>query len=557
MTFPAVYARKGAMNPFFMISQKGEKLRHAGSFEGAWWLILLTALLSLAAVLSASFSAEAAEPPKNETFTFRLLGDPATFDWNLAHTPIENYLMINLMEGLVMLNEKLEVVPALAESWKKSKDGSVYSFKLRKDAKWSDGVPVKAKDFVFSWKRVLTAGTGASYAYFLFDVKNAEAFYKGKVKDFSQVGVKAVNDHTLQVTLEKPVAHWKYIPSFWITFPLREDIFKKYGNQWATAGKMVTAGPYVLDSHSIDSKVVLKRNPHYHGKVESVSEVVGLIVKDDSTAVKLFEAGKLDYMTDIPSMELIRLQGKPELKSFPYLKTGYIGLVLPKSPMDQPKVRQAIAMAIDKTQFSGLLFGNQKPAGSFVPPGMLAHSDKIGLPFDPARAKKLLKEAGNDGKPLTLGMVIPNWERPLTLAQYLQAELKKNLGVQVTAQPYDHKTFRSQLTLMTHPMFILSWGADYPDPDNFLSMWLSDSGNNRVGYKSAKYDELILKARTLQDEAKRKKLYLEAQKLLLEKDAAIVPMYYDNNVALIQPYVKNLKLNPINYFYFKEIRIER
>jgi len=155
-------------------------------------------------------------------FTFRIGGEPETLDWSLAHTAIETHLMMNLMDGLVAIEPDLKVTPQLAESWKVSADHKTYTFKLRKGVVWSDGVPLVAQQFVDSWKRLLTRSTGASYAYFLYDLVGAEDFHKGKITDFTQVGVKALDDQTLQVKLSHPTPYWIYIPTFWVTFPMRK-----------------------------------------------------------------------------------------------------------------------------------------------------------------------------------------------------------------------------------------------------------------------------------------------------------------------------------------------
>lgn len=516
------------------------------AFAGWCWLVLgsTTAVAAPKSALPA------------DTFTFRVLSEPSTLDWNRAHTVVENYLLTNLMEGLVELDEKLAVKPALAESWKKSPDGKKYTFQIRKAAKWSDGVPLKAQDFVTSWKRLLTASTGASYAYLLFDVVNAEAYFKGQVKDFSQVGVVAKGDHTLEVTLARAVDYWKYIPSFWVTYPLRQDILDKYGAAWARPGKMVTVGPYVLASHEIDSKLVFDVNPHYWGMRGNVKKVVAQIVKDDSTALTLYESGQLDYLTDIPSLDLKRLSGRPDLKSFPYLKTGYLGFSINVDAVRDARVRRALAMGFDKSKFGELLHGGQKPATGFLPPLMPMHDSKVGLPFDVARAKRELAASGA-GKSITVSMTIPNFERASTISQYLQSEWKKNLGVDVTIQPFDHKTFRAQLNLHKFASYVLSWSADYPDPDNFMAIFEGDAGNNRTTWKNPRYDELVGKARVSQNPVERKRLYSEAQKLLLETDAVIVPLYYESNLALVSPRVKGFALSPINYFYIRKVNLGR
>jgi oligopeptide transport system substrate-binding protein len=491
------------------------------------------------------------------TFTFRINGEPATLDWNRAHTPIETYLMVNLMEGLVGLDDNLKPVPALAQSWKVSADGKTYTFKLRPDTQWSDGVPVKAKDFVFSWKRLLQPLTAASYAYLLFDIEGAEEFNRGAIQDFSKVGVSAPDDLTLVVKLKHPVAFWHYIPTFWVTYPLREDIVARYGARWDTPGRMVTVGPFTLESHDLESKIVLRANPKYYGHHGNIERAVGLIVKDDSTAVTLFESGRLDFMTDIPSLDLQRLSGKPELKTFPYLKTGYIGIVVGKYPVSNVKLRRAIAMAIDKSQIAGLLHGGQTPATSFIPPKLLGYSKKIGLAYSPAAARKELEKSGIDRtQPIEIDVILANWEKNLTLAQFLQAQLKKNLGIDAHLQPFDHKTFRAQIDLKAYSSYLNSWSGDYPDPDNFVSVFTSGSGNNRTTWKSTRYDDLVVSARSEQNPKLREKKYTEAQKILLEEDAVVVPLFYEPNIALVHSRVKGLELNPLNYLLFKKVNLE-
>ena len=190
--------------------------------------------------------------PEQQIFRMRLSGEPATLDWSLAHTMIETYVLMNLMEGLVAFDSSLKVVPALAKSWKVTEKGTRYTFQIRKNVKWSDGVELKAQDFVYSWKRLLSPVTAASYAYFLFDIVGAREFHSGKMTDFSKVGIKALNDHTFTVKLKYPVAYWKYIPSFWVTFPLRKDIVEKFGTAWAKPGAMQTVGPFTLHHYDVE-----------------------------------------------------------------------------------------------------------------------------------------------------------------------------------------------------------------------------------------------------------------------------------------------------------------
>ncbi len=491
------------------------------------------------------------------TFTFRIPGEPETLDWNRAHTPIETYILLNLMEGLLAFDENLKPIPCLAESWKLSSDGRTYIFKLRKDVKWSDGVSLKAQDFVYSWKRLISPATAASYAYFLFDIEGAEWYYKGVLKDFNSVGIKALDEQTFQVKLTRPVAHWVYIPTFWVTFPLRQDVVEKNGEGWEKPGRMVSLGPFTLSAHEIESKIVLKANPTYYGKHGNIDQAVALIVKDDSTALNLYESGKLDFLTDISTLDLKRLSTRSDLRKFPYLKTGYLGLVTHQFPLSNKRFRKAIAMAIDKSKFPQILHGGQEPATSFIPPKVLGYSKDVGLPFDLDQAKRELRGSGVDlTHPLKIELITLNWDKQMTLAQYIQGELKKNLGLTIELQPFDNKAYRAQIDLHVYPIFEASWSADYPDPDNFMSIFLSHSGNNRTTWsEEKKYDEKILEARNIKDPKARMKIYLETQKLLLEEDAVIIPLYYEPNMALVRPKVKGLDLIPLNYLYLKKVNI--
>lgn len=492
-----------------------------------------------------------------KTFTFRLLGDPETLDWNRAHTPIETFLMMNLMEGLVAVESSTQPIPALAESWKQSADQRTYTFKIRKGVRWSDGVFLQADDFAFSWQRLLTPSTAAAYAYLLFDIEGAEDFYKGKIKDFSKVGIKVLDPYTLQVRLNKPIAHWIYIPSFWVTFPMRKDIVSKAGEAWAKPGRMQTVGPFTLESYDFDSKIVLKANPHYYAKRGNIEKVVALIVKDDSTALSLYESGKFDVLTDLSIVDLNRLHSRSDLKTFPYLKTAYMGFVTDKYPISNVKVRRAISMAIDKSKIEGVLHGKQSAATTFVPPKISGHSPRLGLKYDPVQAKAELRSSGVDTtRPITIDLLIPNWDKTMTLAQFIQAEIKKNLNVTLNIISFDNKTFRAQLDLKSFPIFITSWSADYPDPDNFLSVFTSASGNNRTAWKSEKFDAQVVQARQGSSTSVRTKTYLEMQKQILENDVIILPLYYEPNLALVQKRVRGFEINPMNYIFLKKVNVE-
>jgi ABC-type oligopeptide transport system substrate-binding subunit len=212
-----------------------------------------------------------------------------------------------------------------------------------------------------------------------------------------------------------------------------------------------------------------------------------------------------------------------------------------------------LALSIDRNRFADILHGGQVTAGSFVPPPLLASSQRVGLGYDPARGREELKASGFSGARMDL--LMPNGEKQSTLGQFIQAELKKNLGIEVNLQNFDHKTFRAQLDLHQYAAFLLSWSGDYPDPDNFLSLWLGSSGNNKTNWKNASYDDLVTQARFLRNTTLREKKYLQAEKLLQEDDAIVIPLYYEPQQALVKKRVQGLELNPLNYLLLRKVSL--
>lgn len=510
------------------------------------------ALLIFAVLTCASVGAETSKSATSKrVFSFRLPDEPATLDWNKAHTTLENYLLMNLMEGLVLLDNDLKASPALAASWKITQKGTVYTFKLR-DVYWSDGVKLKAQDFVTSWKRLLDPATAAEYAYLLFDIMGAEDFNAGRLKDFSKVGVHAVDEKTLVIHLARPVANWIYIPTFWVTFPLRQDLLDRYGSGWSGPGRMVTVGPFVLEKHEIDSRIILKKNPRYYRKAGNLDEVHAIIVRDDSTALSLYESGRLHFVQRLPGLEIKRLSKRPDFKKFPALKTVYLGMVNSLPGTNSQLFRRAISRAIDRSKLPELLHGGQLLAHSFIPPGMMGYSSLLGLSYDVAAAKKDLAASGFQ-KGAKLEMLTIAAEKELITAQYIQNELKKNLDIEIGIQTYDHKMFYAERKLRKHAFFEGTWGVDYPDPDNVLSIFTSQSGNNHLMWKNAQYDELIKKGKVAED---REKLYGQAQKLIIEEQAALLPLYYDTVSALVSSKLQGFMINPVNYMYLKGVSID-
>jgi len=489
-----------------------------------------------------------------KTFRMRLVADPQTFDWNIATTPMETYLLMNIMEGLVEFDGGMKLRAALAKSWTVSEDQRTYTFKIRPGVKWSDGKFLTAHHFADSWERLLNPLTAAPYAYMLFDIQGAEEYNARKHTDFSKVGVRAIDAATLEVRLKRPVGYFLQMLTFWVTFPIRKDLVAQHGTAWTKPGKIVVLGPFVPTQYQQGNLISLTRNDLYYRGRPKLDEVHLKIVNEDSTALNLFKTGELDCVLPINFLELGDLIKSPSYKNVPYFRTSFIGFNTQKYPTNLPNVRQAIAMAIDKKNVGKVMHQSKIPANSLVPPSMFPAGQNSGLEFDPNKARKVFKESGLEPSTLPpLELLTYSSDENALLGQYIQDQLKKHLGLKVTLNMPEYKTFRTQLDLQTAAMHYRPWGADYSDPDTFFGVFTSWSGNNRTGWKNERYDEIVKIAASIQNGTERTKLYKEALEILLRKDAAIVPLHYDTLAFLLNPKIKGFVLNPLNYVYFRDI----
>jgi oligopeptide transport system substrate-binding protein len=385
----------------------------------------------------------------------------------------------------------------------------------------------------------------------------AKDYNEGKLKDASKIGVKAPDAKTLVVTLNKKAAYFPSIPAFTVTYPIRKDLIEKYGNKWTDPSHLVTVGPFVLSEWKHDSKVVLAPNPKYYGGKPKLDKVNAYIVGEDTTAINMFESGLLHYVSRLPALEIERLKANPAYKNSPFLRGYYYGFNVTKPPFNDVRVRQAFAHAVDRSQITALLKGGQIPTTSWVPKGMPGYEPKIGLDFNVKKAQKLLAEAGYPGGKgfPSVTFMFDTRDDNKVIAERLQSMWKTNLGVDTRAQNEDWKVYLNRLKTDPPAMFRLGWGADYPDPDNFMNLFTSYSGNNNTRWKSKEYDSLIEKAAGETSTTKRLALYKKAQALLLEKDAVIVPLFIDSLNVLISPSAKGVELDAMDHLLLKDVQM--
>jgi oligopeptide transport system substrate-binding protein len=532
-----------------MLRRMRETVRRAG-----WRSVLgLLPILSLPMLCA---SGAVAAPLQPFVLRLALSSEPPTLDWSLATDNVSITVIENLMEGLTAFDDHLRPKPAVARQWDVSLDGMTYTFHLRNDVYWTDGKRVTAQDFEYAWKRLLNPKTGAEYAYFLYDLVNAFEYNSGRVADPSRVGVTAVNDVTLRVQLKKPIVYFPSITTFVVTFPQRRDLIERDGRHWTDPGRLVTNGPFTLAEWRHEYKVVLRANPAYAWGKPAVDEVRMYVVNDRSTALTLYETGDLD-LVPLPPEAIPFYERSPEFLRVPILRGYYYGFNVTAAPFTDPRIRQAFALAIDKSEFPKILKGGEEPTNSWIPTGLFASNPAIGLAYDPVAARARLAEAGfPDGRGFPPVTAVYNTDPVNTLiAENLQAQWKRTLGVTIALDNQEWKVYLKRLQTQPPPLYRLGWGADYPDPDNFMALFTAHSGNNYTQWANPRYDELIARAASTKDPVRRRRLYDDAQRILTEQDVPIIPLFVASQNYLVKPSLHGLRLNAMEILTLKEVSI--
>jgi oligopeptide transport system substrate-binding protein len=490
--------------------------------------------------------------------------EPTTLDLTVADNARSREVIGQLFSGLVALSPELDVVPDVARSWEVSEGGRGYLFHLRDDVQWSDGMPVTAGDFEYAWKRVLDPATGSRMASLLYDVKGARAFHRGEA-DREDVGVWALDEHTLMVELEGPTAYFFQLLANLICYPLPRHVVEAHDQAtsassaelWTGVRNIVTNGPFQLEAWRRGKSMVLVRNPKYHGRFRGNIGRVELSLRHEawSAILESYEADDLDVVhLLLPGVDRARQRHPGEYISGPLLFTWYLGFNTSRPPFDDLRVRRAFALATDReTGLGAILRGYEAPAtGGFVPPGMPGHSAAIGPAYDPAGARQLLAEAGypkGDGFPL-LDLLLPqDWE---AVAEYLAAQWRETLGVEIRWETLELAARLDKMDRDPPPVFVAAWTADYPDPDNFLR---ASSIRPHTRWGNEAYDRLVEEARRLMDHGERMTLYRQADRILME-EAVIVPLCYGRVHIFVKPWVRNLPIAALEGWFWKDVIME-
>lgn len=499
---------------------------------------------------------------KSELLRINITSEPPTLDWNKATDTTSSHVIDNLMEGLVqydLADKELSLIPALATEWSSSEKARVWTFKLRKDVKWTDGVSFQAQQVVDGWQRLLAKETASEYAYFLFAVKNAKAFNEGKAT-WEQVGVKIDADGNLRVELEKPMGYFPNLLTHTSTFPIRKDLIQKFGdNKWTEAGNLVSLGPYKLVLWQHDKEILLEANETYYGGVPPTKYVHAQMIVEQATAINLFDAGKLDAVDGIPSTELKTQRARKQYRSIGVLQLYYYGMNVKKTPTDNVHVRRALAHAIDRQKLVRLLDGGEIPMTGWVPSGMFGYFSDVGLQFDLEKAKAELAKAGygEGGKPLPkIELHFNTNENHQRIAEAVQAQLKEHLGISVELKNEEWKSYLAKVKTDPPSLFRFGWLADYPDPDNFMNLMTSYSENNRTRWSDPRYDKLIEQAAGETDREKRREIYRQANQIMLTEGVPVIPILTGVAHLLVSDRVEGFPVNAMRKFQYKAVRVK-
>ena len=468
--------------------------------------------------------------------------EPETLDPSIITGQPEGRIVNALFEGLTTFNARGEPGPGMAEFWTISEDRKTYAFKIRPDAKWSDGRRLTAHDFVESWKRTLSPETGASYNYQLFYVKNAEPFAEGRITDFSEVGVKALDDQTLEVTLENPTPFFLDLCATPPLQPVPTTQVKEFGDDWVKPEKMVSNGAYVLEDWRINDKIRLRKNPNYwNARNVALESVEVLPISVATVAFNFYAGGLADLIVDknlTPNALLDELKKMPAFHSAPFAGIYFLRFNCSRPPFNDSRVRRALAMAVDKRRIvEKITRAGELPATSFVPPGIADYVSPEGLAYDPAAARQLLVEAGfPDGKGFPLTTFLYNEsQQNRDVAVELQAMWLEHLGVKVNLALQEWKVYLNSLSSLDYGIARSSWVGDYPDPNTFLDMFVTGNGNNRTGWSDPAYDQLIDDAARETDPEKRLAILRRAEAILIAQEAPVCPIFYYVGIQLYDP----------------------
>jgi oligopeptide transport system substrate-binding protein len=480
--------------------------------------------------------------------------DPESLDPHKTSTVYEAHILRDLFQGLVMQDARAELIPGAAESWTVSGDGKVYTFKLRADGVWSNGDPVTAHDFVYSFQRLLNPETAAEYAGMLYPIKGAKEVNDAATKASPDtLGVKAVDDTTLEITLNGPTPYFLEMLTHQASYPVNRKNIEQFGADFIKPGNLVSNGAYTLAEFVPNDHIKIVKNPKFFDAASVGIDVVNYIPTEDrSAALKRYEAGELDSNDDLPTEQLEEIRAKfgDQVRIAPYLGTYYYTFKVDKKPWDDAKLRRAISMAIDRDFLAEKVWKNSMiPAYSFVPPGIAGYEPSVADYADMSQieredeAKKILNELGfGPGKPLKMELRFNTSENHQNTAVAVQ-DMLKPLNVEVSLLNTDTKSHYGMLEQHgDYDVARAGWIADYKDPETFLRLLVTGDGANYALYSNPEFDALMSQAAAEADPAKRSKLLSQAEAIFV-RDTPYIPLLFYSFHNIVSPKLQGFEDN--------------
>lgn len=532
------------------------------------------ALLFAALMVFSCFACNTQGPAEEFELNVNIASEPESIDPAL-NTAVDGAVMINHMfEGLYKWiddgNGVAKLVLGQAESVDVNAEKTVYTFKIRENAKWSDGQAVTASDFVYSWQRLVDPATAADYCYMADILLNANEIMAGE-KDKSELGVKAIDEHTLEVTLHTPCPYFEEIMAFPSLMPVRQDMIEKGGDQWTfDLSTYVGNGPYKMESWEHNSKIRLVKSENYYDFAKLGPNAINFALMDDANAIyAAFNSGQLNFIEEVPVAEIPTLVEQGKLNIDKYIGTYYVCFQTQKAPFDDVRVRKAFSLAIDRNYIvEQITRTGQVPASGFVPYGV---NDALGIEGDDFRtvggnymdvskeayeanceeARRLLAEAGYEGG---AGFPVVEYlyntsDNHKAIGEALQQMWQDELGVTVNLVNQEWNTFLQTRKEGNYSIARNGWIADYNDPMSFLDMWLTGGGNNDAHYSNAEYDALIMQAKSTSDAAERMRLMHQAEDILMGEDVVHAAIYFYTNKYMAQGFT-GMYYTPLGYYFF-------
>lgn len=523
-------------------------------------------IAQVSAAPSAAPSADAG--PRAQELTFVLGNEPDGIDPTITNNSFAQYVIVNCFEGLVGYDATGTLVGNMAQDWDISEDGTVYTFHLRDGLKWSDGSPLTAADFVYSIQRVLTPETAAQYKDMMTNyIKGAQAYYDGGSAD--ELGVKALDDTTLEITLIQPTSFFMDVVSMWCYSPVQQATVEANGDKWSTsADTYVSNGPFKMEAIKMGEGYTLVKNEHYWDAANVALEKVNFrFILDNSTALTAYESGEVDGTRNIPAADYARLKAaNAGIQTYGSYGTVYYNINCAKEPYNDPLVRKALCLAVDRTALiENVVQVNAQPAYSFLAPGYAVDGKDItegrgtfdlSATADVEAAQAALAEAGypgGEGFP-TLKLSYYSDDTVKKVVEAMGEMLQNNLGITVEISSNDWAIFYEGVQAGNYEVAAMGWSADYQNPMSFLPLFKTGDVSNNSNYSNPAYDALVEQVMTESDPAAAAQLTLQAD-ALASGEYCCLPLYYKSNDFLMKDYVSGYYMDASGHLYLKNVTL--